>query len=196
MNVFQLTSIELLDGPAPNGSRETFLRDLGVFSSVGNAEGMMRRYAKSNYALPWAFELRERILDDLAPHGHFGTVSEFRSVRTYFSDGTLNAENDCDDTGEKRWRGRDAATIRFRPGDFVSVWAGGTVYPALVGEVPETPESIGEGCNGWDADDDCYLVYTPDKGHAHPFTPYVFPLVGSLPDEVRERIEAERDAEA
>ncbi len=194
MNVFQLTAIVLYDEPARDGSYGTFLRDLGVFTTVANAEEMMRRFVSFGYAAPWAFEVRERILDDLAPHGPFGKVSGFRSVRTYFGDGTLNAANDCDDTGEKRWRGRDAATIRFKRGDFVSVWAGASVYPALVGKVPGTPENIGEGFDGWDADDDCYLVYA-DDGHDHPFTPHVFPLVGGiLPDDVRAKIEAVRAA--
>ena len=196
MNVFQLTAVELDDEPSRDGSRGTFLRDLGVFTSVENAEEMMRRFVeRGNYGAPWAFEVRERILDDLAPHGPFGKVSGFRSVRTYFGDGTLNAANDCDDTGEKRWFGRDAATIRFRRGDFVSVWAGGSVYPALVGEIPFTPDRFPKGSQGFEADDDCYLVYTADGGHDHPFTPYVFPLVGTLPDDVRAKIEAARDRE-
>lgn len=195
MNVFQLTAVELDDKSARDGSYGTFLRDLGVFTTLANAEEMMYRFVSFGYAALWAFEVRERILDDLAPHGPFGKVSGFRSVRTYFGDGTLNAANDCDDTGEKRWRGRDAATICFKRGDFVSVWAGGSVYPALVGEIPFTPDRFPKGAQGFEADDDCYLVYTADGGHDHPFTPYVFPLVGTLSDDVRAKIEAARDRE-
>lgn len=191
MNVYQLTSVELANGPDADGAYSTFTRNLGVFSSVSLSEAAISRYARIGE--PWAFVLKERILDDLNPHGEFGQVSDFRSIRTYLADGTLNAENPCDDTGEKRWRGRDAGTVRFKVGDLVSVLDGDRVKPALIGDTPATPDRFTPASKGWEAEDDCYLAFEADIGHDHPFTPFVFPPVGKMPDEIRRRLESARD---
>jgi hypothetical protein len=135
------------------------------------------------------YVLFENALDDLAPHGPWDMTPEYLSVRTYLADGTLNAFSDCDDSCEKKWRGRDAATIRFNEGDFVSVWDGENVHIELVGMVPFTTE---KGFVG-DWTDDCYMTYDVSGGHSHPFTPYVFPLVGELTAEVKAKLEAARD---
>lgn len=192
-SIYQLTSVELADGPDADGAFGTFSRDLGVFSSIGRAEDAIRRYVASRHGAPWAFVLKERILDDAEPHGAFGRVSEFRSIRTYLADGTLNAENPCDDTGEKRWRGRDSRTIRFKVGDLVSVLDGDRVKPALIGDTPVTTDRFAPASPGWEAEDDCYLAFVADLGHDHPFTPFVFPLVGQVSDEIRRRLESARD---
>lgn len=220
MNVFQLKAI-ILDKPRDDGICRTWAHDLGVFTSVENAEEMMRRcreLTRSKYWAggwgdwpdfplfdfidPWAFEVRERILDDLAPHGRFGVMSAFRSVRTYFADGTLNAASDLDDTGEKGLFGRDAATIRFKRGDFVSVLDGGFVYPAIVESKPSLDDIRHRGL-----DDDTYLEEYPYFGDTYtvcthtshsdsedcyapkPFTPYVFPLANPLTNDVRKELE-------
>lgn len=194
MNVYQLTALYLSKETDQEGARKTYAVEAGVFTSVENATEMMHTIRERD-AAPWAFVLKERILDDLSPHGPFAAVSEFRSLRTYFADGTLNAENLCDDTGEVRWRGRDVSSIRFKPGDFVSVWTGSLVKPALVGDIPAAPSRFPKDSMGWEATDDCYLVYMAGEGHAHPFTPYVFPLAGELSRSMRVRLEAERVAE-
>lgn len=194
MNVFQLTAIHAeSDCIRDDGSMPTFKRDLGVFTTEANAKDMMRLYSSSNGCDPWAYVLKERILDDLELHGHFNMVSAFRSVRSYFGDGTPNAENRCDDTGENLWHGRDAETIRFRNGDFVSVLHDNEIWPGLVGDCPMTKDLFASGRCGLEADDDCYLVYTVDGGHEHPFTPYVFPLIRELPVKVRAKLEAARN---
>ena len=192
MNVYQLAAIHAEAGETrPDGSIPTFERDLGVFSTVSNAETMMRVYSGGDWT-PWAYILKGRILDDVELHGHFKQTSEFRSVRSYFANGTLNAENGCDDTGEKLWYGRDADTIRHKIGDCVSFWHGGELLPGIVGGLPMTKEAFMQGRCGLEANDDCYLVYTPDGGHCHPFTPYVFPLVGKLPEDVKNKLTAAR----
>lgn len=191
MNVFQLTAVFETDERDADGSVRTYVRDLGVFSSVANAERMMPLFAGNGE--PWAYVIKERILDDLAYHGRFNQISGFRSVRTYFGDGTLNAENGCDDTGESLWYGRDADTVRFEVGQFVSFLDGGVIRGGLVGDLPMTKECFASGRQGLEADDDCYLVYTADGGHAHPFTPYVFPLLGALSKEVKDRMLAARE---
>lgn len=191
MNVYQLTAIFETDERDADGSVATYTRDLGVFSLVGIAETMMPLFAKNGE--PWAYVLKERILDDLSYHGHFNQISGFRSVRTYFGDGTLNAENGCDDTGDRLWYGRNAETIRFLVGQFVSFLEGGRIQFGLVGDLPLTKKDFAAGRQGLEAEDDCYLVYTADGGHAHPFTPYVFPLLGDLPQRVKDRLLAARD---
>lgn len=191
MNVYQLTAIFETDERDADGSVRTYTRDLGVFSSVANAEKMMPTFARNGE--PWAYVLKERILDDLAMHGHFKQISDFRSVRTYFGDGTLNAENGCDDTGESLWYGRDAATIRYLVGQYVSFLEGGRIQFGLVGDRPLTKNDFADGRQGLEADDDCYLVYTADGGHTHPFAPYVFPLLGELTQDIKDRLIAARD---
>lgn len=190
MNVYQLTAIHAqTDEVGRDGSLCTFVRDIGVFASISNAEEMMRVYSGGD-CKPWAYVLKERILDDVRLHGHFRQVSEFRSVRSYFGDGTLNAANECDDTGENLWFGRDAETVRFKVGDYVSFLNGGEIRPGLVGMLPLTKEKFESGRSGLEADDDCYFVYTADGGHEHPFSPYVFPLFGKLSKDVKAKLDA------
>lgn len=114
-------------------------------------------------------------------------MPEFLSVRTYFADGTLNAFCDCDNVSERLWHGRDPNTIHYKPGDYVSVWMG-DIMPALIGDTPRPSGTI-EG----DWTDDCYLAYSAETGHWHPFTPYVFPLVCKLSKRVKTRLDAERE---
>lgn len=195
MNVYQLTAIHAEpDEVRRDGSMPAFVRDIGIFASISGAEEMMRVYSGGD-CKPWAYVLKERILDDVKLHGHFKQVSEFRSVRSYFGDGTLNSENGCDDTGENLWFGRDPETIRFKVGDYVSFWSGDEICPGLVGMLPMTKEKFDSGHCGLEADDDCYLVYTANGGHEHPFAPYVFPLVGKLSKGVKAKLDAAREGE-
>lgn len=195
MQVYRLVSLVADDynPPAKNGKRAVCECALGVFSTVENAEKMIgieieRRKRTGEMML--GYVLYENTLDDLALHGPWKMTPEFLTVRTYLADGTLNAFSDCDDACEKQWRGRDATTIRFKDGDFVSVWSGGGyVCPALVGMTPYTTD---KGFVG-DWTDDCYMTYDVSGGHSHPFTPYVFPLVGELTAEVKAKLEAARD---
>ena len=189
MRVYRLIEIQVLDGgKLPHGNLFSHETVLGVFSSTQNAEEMIRinsaKMKDVRHILGYA--LYENELDDLTFHGPWEQVPSFLSVRTYFADGSLNAFCDCDDAGEKHWYGREPKTIHYKRGDFVSVWMG-NIVPALIGDTPRTTGKI-DG----DWTDDCYLAYSVDTGHWHPFTPYVFPLVGKLPKRIKEKIEAER----
>ena len=191
MRVFRLIEIQVFDesGKQPNGNILSYETHLGVFSSPENAEEMIRiNSAKPNgvhHIL--GYVLYENELDDLTLHGPWNQIPSFLSVRTYFADGTLNALCDCDNVSEKHWHGRDPKTIHYKRGDYVSVWMG-DVVPALIGDTPRTTGKI-DG----DWTDDCYLAYSADVGHWHPFTPYIFPLVGKLAKRVKAKIEKERD---
>ncbi len=191
MRVFRLIALEVSDPHSSGSAYGVFRTDLGVFSTVANAEEMIRIHAKrvDVHATMLGYALYENELDDIAPHGPWKETPQFLSARTYLADGTLNAFCDCDDACEKQWRGRDKATIRFKPGDFVSVLRGGTVHTELIGAQPITTE---RGYVG-DWSDDCYMTYQTNGGHEHPFTPYVFPLIGTLPDKVREKLLAARE---
>lgn len=192
MRVFRLIEIEIDEGRAtPDGILRPRETPLGVFSSPENAEAMIRTRAEWRKDSPWCkvlgYLLFENELDDMSLHGPWKQTPEFLSVRSYFADGRVNAFCDCDDTSEKHWHGRAADTIRYKPGDYVSVLAG-DIVPALIGGTPRE-----EGTIDGDWTDDCYLAYSAGTGHWHPFTPYVFPLARKLPKRVKARIEAERD---
>ena len=192
MRVYRLIEIQVLDGgKLPQGNLFSHETVLGVFSSTQNAEEMIRinaaKFKDSSYHHVLGYALYENELDDLALHGPWKQVPSFLSVRTYFADGTLNAFCDCDNVGERHWHGREQKSIHYKRGDFVSVWMG-DIVPALIGDTPRTTGKI-DG----DWTDDCYLAYSVDTGHWHPFTPYVFPLVGKLTKRIKEMIEAERD---
>ena len=190
MRVYRLVAIEVAGDRRADASCSTYEPALGVFTSPQNAEAMIRIHAdKSENVLGYA--LYENELDDISLRGPWNGIPEFLSVRTYFADGTLNAFCDCDDTCEKQWHGRDPKTIHYKRGDFVSVWHGGKIVPALVGELPIDMHKRITG----DWSDDCYLAYFMNGGHEHPFTPYVFPLVGKLSKKVRAKLEAVRDEE-
>lgn len=187
MRVYRLIAVGTANN-ATNGIRDAHVESLGVFSTTANAEAMIRIHAEKTkeYATTLGYALYENELDDLAMHGPWKGIPEFLSVRTYFADGTPNAFCDCDDTGEKKWHGRDADTIRYRRGDFVSVWHGKKINTELIGELPVTTERKITG----DWTDDCYFAYTADGSHDHPFTPYVFPLIGKLTANVKMKLEA------
>lgn len=192
MRVFRLIEIQVLDGgELPHGNLLSSEAALGVFSSPENAEAMIRANAEKFKDTPYhkvlGYVLYENELDDLTLHGPWKQTPEFLSVRSYFADGTPNAFCDCDNVSEKHWHGRAPDTIHYKPGDYVSVWMG-DIVPALIGDTPRA-----EGTIDGDWTDDCYLAYSADIGHWHPFTPYVFPLVGKMPKRVKAKIKAERD---
>ncbi len=190
MRVFRLIAIKAIGEQQADGSFDADATALGVFSSIENAEAMIRIHIENakEYAHSLGYAIYENELDDLTLHGPWRGIPEFLTVRTYFADGTLNAFCDCDDTCEKQWHGRDAETIHYKRGDFVSVWHGRRVVPMLIGELPITTARKITG----DWGDDCYLAYSEGLGHDHPFTPYVFPLLGKISKRVKDRIEAER----
>ena len=193
MQVYRLIAIEVSDRHSSGDGYDSFVNEIGVFSAVAKAEEMIRIHAErvKTYAKILGYALYENTLDDFAPHGPWGGTPKFLSVRTYLADGTLNASCDCDDTCERHWYGRKEATIRYKPGDFVSVWHGGTINTELVGDVPVTTQRKFVG----DWSDDCYLTYQAKGGHGHPFSPYVFPLVDMVPEQVKVRLIAVRDNE-
>ena len=193
MRVYRLIAVEAAEN-ATNGVRDAYVKSLGVFSTVANAEAMIHMHANKvkKCATMLGYALYENKLDDLAPHGPWYDIPESLSVRTYLANGTLNAFCACDDACEKKWHGRKAKTIRYKIGDFVSVWNGKTIKTELVGEQPIATERNFTG----DWTDDCYLTYPVDGFHEHPFTPYVFPLVGKLTEKVKAKLEAARDADA
>ena len=191
MRVYRLIEIQICEGAmSPDGCLHALETVLGVFSSTQNAESMIRanieKFKDSDYHCVLGYVLYENELDDLTFHGPWKQVPSFLSVRTYLADGTLNACCDCDDVSERAWHGRDPETIRYKPGDFVSVWTG-DIVPALISDTPRVKGTI-EG----DWTDDCYLAHSAVQGHFHPFTPYVFPLVGELAANVKVKIEAAR----
>lgn len=197
--VWQAEAVELCGDQRRDGSHGVYRRDLGVFSSPRKAEDMIRAWV--NKFAQWETEVfcyivREKEVDD-GLRGRWGDVCEFRTLRTYRADGRPFCSCYSDSTSEVPFKGRDRKSIKFRRGDFVSFLEGDTVCPGIVGELPVTADYWRrhyEGKNpGWECDDDCYLVYTADGEHSHPFTPYVFPLVGELSAKVRERLEASRD---
>ena len=194
MSVFRLIAIKVEGRRRPSGVYAATETSLGVFTSTQNAEAMMRIHAEKTkgHAHVLGYALYENELDDLNLHGPWNGIPEFLSVRTYFADGTINAFCDCDDTCEKQWHGRDPKTIHYKRGDYVSVWQGRKVVPMLIGELPITTKRKISG----DWSDDCYLAFCEWLGHDHPFTPYVFPLVGELSEKAKARILAERDEDA
>ena len=65
MNVYQLTAIHAEpDEVRRDGSMPAFVRDIGIFASISGAEEMMRVYSGGD-CKPWAYVLKERILDDV-----------------------------------------------------------------------------------------------------------------------------------
>lgn len=197
--VWQAEAVEVSDGSRRDGTCGVYRHDLGVFSSPRKAEDMIRawvnKYAEMETEV-FCYIVREKEVDD-GLRGRWGDVCEFKTLRTYRADGRPFCSCYSDSTGEVPFKGRDRKSIKFRCGDFVSFLDGGTIVPGIVGELPMTSDYWRrhyEGKNpGWECDDDCYLVYTADGDHSHPFTPYVFPLVGELSADVRARLEASRD---
>lgn len=195
MQAYRLVAIEIGDRLA-GGARAAYESALGVYSSVKKAEAMIRVHMEKNAdnGIPMlGYVLYENAMDDLSLHGPWKCIPAFVSVRTYLADGTLNAICECDDACEKKWHGRDASTIRFKSGDFVSVWLGSRIEPMLVGGIPINSEEKIVG----DWTDDCYLAYPVTGGHCHPFVPYVFPIAGGrqLSPMTKRKLLAVRDQE-
>ena len=193
MQVYRLVAVEI-GSSLTDGAREAHESALGVFSSVMKAEAMIRVHVikAAVDGIPiLGYVLYENTMDDLSLRGPWKIISEFMSVRTYNSDGSLNAVCECDDACEKKWHGRDASTIRFKRGDFAWAWLGSRIEPVLVGGTPITSKEKIVG----DWSDDCYLAYPATGGHIHPFVPYVFPIADGrhLSSKTKQKLLAVRD---
>ena len=120
--------------------RKTKTYDLGLFSSLANAEKQMRKDVevcleseqkrlkylaedeesrkdekRFGHDIVLAYSITERQLD-LSSHWE-----DIQSVRTYTADGKPNDENLLDRQCERHFKGRTPDKIRFKPGDIVEV---------------------------------------------------------------------------
>jgi len=164
--------------------------DAGVFTTVRRAEKAIRKMVEERakeVGQRWAdwprfgFVLVEHRLDDpFQRDGESSWPVEFRSVRTYLGDGTLNYFSDTDEACEKKFRGTSTPN-RFGRGKFAWILRGdGRAVPTLVEAEPFTKEEwrakFKRGCSGDFTDDSGIDFPLPSTGHEHTFAPFLFPL--------------------
>lgn len=164
--------------------------DVGVFSTVRRAEKAVRKMVEERareIAEGWddrprfGFVLVEHRLDDPFQEGIDDVwPAEFRSVRTYLGDGSLNYFSDTDGACEKKFRGTSTPN-RFGRGKFAWILRGdGRAVPTLVEAEPYTKAEwkarFKRGCSGDFTDDSGIDFPLPSRGHEHTFAPFLFPL--------------------
>lgn len=199
MNVFILEQITLEDLNYP--VRETVTSTWGIYSSLDKAyEALQTLVAEENKKYTLGYIVTETRLDNWA------TLEV--SIHTYTRTGELNDEQiisdeehpDCD----KPFYGRPKEKIRFKPGDIVEVWQGGTSELHIVCALPWTPQEVekrnkrlveeyGEGHElRLDSIDDCYLVYSLGIGdtHGHSQAAYLFAPTQKVPAKIRLKLQA------
>ena len=177
--------------------RKTKTCDLGLFSTLANAEKLMHRDVKkcqryeqeqqkdvaANHEIVLAYKITERELD-------VGYGDYIQSVRTYTAEGTTNDECLLDYRCERHFKGRTPEQIHFQPGDIVEVITSWWAELCVVGHAQPTVEDYEnnrqhwlenhkkrcekwgieyneEGAFHWDYSDDCYLVYPLGEDNTH-----------------------------
>ena len=158
----------------------------GVFSTVRKAERAIGRLveareddARSGFAASpyFAFALVEHYVDE--PFDGGAVPAGFRSFRTYLPDGSLNCASDLDAACEKKFRGSKGRRPRFAPGDMAWALEGLEAVPALVEAEAMTAEEwrarFAKGVAGDFVDDSGVDFPYGLGGHAHTFSPLLFP---------------------
>ncbi len=199
MKVYLLKVVEISLRKNPDNSIPAWKSELGVFDSVKKAEATIRDYV-GHYGSErvFGFFLYGKTLNDGVRkrkwlRGTTVSICQYRSVRSYLSDGTLWCYSPYDDCAETEFRGRDPATVKLKEGDLAFVWGYNSIAPCIVAATPPTPddwerlrirvvkqEGRWHRSYGWDGSDDCYCVYEYDKGHSHPAIWSVFPFFGTI----------------
>ena len=192
--VFALAAYDMRRAPKKQDSLKDGVElgrcDVGVFSTVRRAEKAVKRMVGERTKAiaegweddPWfGFVLVEHRLDDpFQGDGKSVWPVEFRSVRTYLGDGTLNYFSDTDGACEKKFRGTSIPN-RFGKGKFAWILRGdGRAVPTLVEAEPYTKAEwkarFKRGCSGDFTDDSGIDFPLPSGGHEHTFAPFLFPL--------------------
>lgn len=155
--IFTLTEITV-NSKSRYPVRKTQERDLGLYSTLTNAEAEMKRQAQleleaereyrkeiaedeecrqdeklRGHNVVLAFRIIERELD--AP-----SWGDIQSVRTYTATGDPNDECLLDDMCERHFTGRQPEKIRFHPGDIVEVITSWDAELCVVSKTPPTED--------------------------------------------------------
>ena len=179
-----------------DGAILTHEQHLGIFTTVENAERMIRGYlahlSESDVLL--GFFLYERPLDE-----SYGTSEEVclgghKSVRSYLADGTLNCFSDLDTECVKLFTGRDPSTLKVKKGGYAYAYQRDRVVPMLVGALPpdrkwfERQKRKDPSFMGSDWGDDCYWGLGID-GHFHPFAADMFPAFCPINKAIKKKLD-------
>jgi len=181
---------------------------IGVFSSLANAESVMKKYTKG-----WHKREKQKIFGFMIYEFRLDRKTYWmeKSSRSYLPNGSLLEEcltpqdtMNCDEVGES-WEffGRPADKVRFQPGDLVEVWGRDKVFLEIVSGTPPSLERANDVNlrmrsvlgRGLDHSDDCYLTYSlgkspDDDTHSHPSAICLFPVRIPISKGIKERLEA------
>lgn len=165
--VFELTRIDT-NSKARYPIRKTKPYDLGLFSTLANAEKRMLRDVKEcqEYEKEWQKDVAEdeefrmdekKLGHDIVLAYKIGELEldseigyETQSVRTYTADGQPNDECLLDSGCKRHFKGRTPDQIRFQPGDIVEVITEGMRSYVLCGTLnPPQRTTQTSGQNGW-----------------------------------------------
>ena len=204
MQIFELKSITRSSNKHPDGSYEVFERELGVFDKLEKAEAFMRMFIDKvknekygHYSEYHCFVIYEKTLNRGLSR-KWESICEFEGIRSYLPDGTLYCDSPYDDACEKPFRGRPAETIQLKIGDIAWFWWYDRISPCLVALLPFTDvyyqkrvKELGHEM-GLDYSDDCYMVYTCDRGHEHPECWRCMPYYGKISKRTLQRLYARK----
>lgn len=124
----------------------------------------------------------------------FNEVCEFKTVRSYLPDGSLNCMSDCDSSCEVEFRGR-SVPVKCKKDDFVMTIYSGVARVGVVVDTPRTKEEWQYDFNpevAGDYTDDSYTIVEVNNGHDHPFSPDVFPIPWKITKKLQKKLLREK----
>ena len=177
----------------------------GVFSTLAKAEQAMKEW------VDFHCEVKDEILGFQIEELYIDSMSGFKTIRNYLSDGSLWDE--CltssleDEEGSEEFFGRPADKVRFQNGDLAEELIGDIARLVIVGNPPFSPEEISKRKQRWkehkspcypiDYTDDLYYIiyfceeddYSNGYPHNHSFPTNLFPVRFPVSDEIRNNLE-------
>lgn len=164
--------------------------DLGLYTTLENAEKAMKEYEKFNDDIIIGFKVLEIGLD--LPLDNTWPVTE----RTYNHKREKIDEILINQNWEECFKGRPEEKIRFKVGDFVEYFDYNRLLLCIVAEVPPSPEDFEDEDDLGDASDDAYIllsVHDTDTFHEDTTPCDLFEPREPIPDDVKEYLRGRLD---
>lgn len=156
--------------------RYCYTDEIGIFSSLENAEDFIRSYHKifkGDKIIGFNIEM---IPIDSKEICHFSSLYSYDSV------GNRLCASEYDENGYTKFTGR-TEDIHFKPNDIVLYIEYNNSEPVMIVDIPISK------CTGGDYSDDCYIAVKCNNGHFHPHVTTLFPNIYKVDSYLKRKME-------